>query len=1157
MMFTVLLLLRRERHLIRQMERTSQLVLRKWAAIIIDTSAVPEDSNKLFFATPSAEEEERLRTVWSLSESNPTGVWQDLRTSDKPRDAYITFASSACLSTDEFIPDECVNMFLSILRDRVQVATSPGLANSFFCVKAAESTTNKELLCRKLMKYLGNSNSTKVALSNVTSLLIPMNLPEYHWGVMEVSSGWMTLFDGSKLHDVSEKWKTCIDSIDSFLSMTPLPSIACWDRKATQLTPDSLFQLLYDASLPSNWPAVHDERVDELRAEVVEQLTDKVRKNMTFRTILSMEFILDGNLQNAAQPEAGDVINADDPAENARFYLIAMAKPFVWGGYPELEVLSTLLGCPILVYDHPVAGQFKISCHFNHTKNARPMFLLRSNVHRPKATHFQLMIPVVPFADLFNSAGYGPMLRAALAFVVVHPARITVSDGSGHSANFYVFGSQGDGNCLFRAAVLYKIVSAPENQEGSSLWRRKLPQIEESIVETAEKVQAQWRLTTSLRNCAWSGKSVFDDSTVMGILKMWRALFLHIPSVDDEKAVHFDAGHGLGVVQAAIAVGSKRTAIGVEFDPELHCIAKQCHLRMRAQADEKDPHLADTERGKLAFRCLDFANASLKFDGVHVVHSYESMAGRSENVNTEHMQYIERLLATSTVNIITTTKVQSKLLAMYRSLSTIIDEQLTHSWVVASFDGPRRRGNDPGNYVFMRWTGILNGIDFEKCTLDCNASQGPIGELVGAARQISQGILWSITSGTVDKRELSHKVAGVTHEGEELCMILGLFEFQCHLTGLKLVTGCAVTTRQADQRGWLIGFATSRLSSFSADTPAFLVLQNDAVPRPQYLIIPQVDLISADATTESNMHRNDEFKAAKDYFLNLAQTDVTYTERRVSKRIAKSSKKDEEVIMMEQGAKSARLGSDERPKSDSVSGSDSAAQELEHEKKTKSPQEKEHEKIKQQLNALKTKNDENKAKIKTLQQGNRRRAHAARSYSRRTEDTATDDHEPESEPPPKKPKGGGSGKPKVHPEKPEVVEPKIGGGFETEESAEAKRRAAELQQLLRKIDSAEAKQEHDRGLDAKLKNMQDAIVAELKATANVEKIRLKQKDNEEKDCRVSNHFDMLHNDFVALKNDLLAKEKATEVQKLQQTNLELVNILKKRDTEADDRSLQH
>jgi hypothetical protein len=184
-------------------------------------------------------------------------------------------------------------------------------------------------------------------------------------------------------------------------------------------------------------------------------------------------------------------------------------------------------------------------------------------------------------------------------------------------------------------------------------------------------------------------------------------------------------------------------------------------------------------------------------------------------------------------------------------------------------------------------------------------------------------------------------------------------------------------------------------------------------------------------------------------------------------------------------------------------------------------------------------------------------AHAARSYSRRTEDTATDDHEPESEPPPKKPKGGGSGKPKVHPEKPEVVEPKIGGGFETEESAEAKRRAAELQQLLRKIDSAEAKQEHDRGLDAKLKNMQDAIVAELKATANVEKIRLKQKVNEEKDCRVSDHFDTLHNDFVALKNELLAKEKATEVQKLQQTNLELVNILKKRDTEADDRSLQH
>ena len=106
-MFTVLLLLRRQQHLIREMERTSQCVLRKWAAIIIDTAIVPADTASLFRTTPSEAQEMRLKEVWELSKSNPTGIWQDLRTgtaesdtnAEKLRD-YVTFAEGACLQAE-------------------------------------------------------------------------------------------------------------------------------------------------------------------------------------------------------------------------------------------------------------------------------------------------------------------------------------------------------------------------------------------------------------------------------------------------------------------------------------------------------------------------------------------------------------------------------------------------------------------------------------------------------------------------------------------------------------------------------------------------------------------------------------------------------------------------------------------------------------------------------------------------------------------------------------------------------------------------------------------------------------------------------------------------------------------------------------------------
>ena len=1140
MMFTVLLLLRRQQHLIREMERTSQCVLRKWAAIIIDTTIVPADTASLFRTTPSEAQEMRLKEVWELSKSNPTGIWQDLRTgtaesdtnAEKLRD-YVTFAEGACLQA-EWVTDPCVNMFIAIMRDVVQDATSPALASSFFSVKAAElarptEITDKEVILQKVLMYLRNSNSKMVELSSVSSLLIPMNLPRVHWGVLQVGSGWMTLFDGSTLQDASAKWGVCVSVIDNFLALSPLPSLLCdWKCKGTQISASSLTLLLADASTPENW-TFGEEVVDQLRAEVVDQLQLRCMSNKDCETILSLEYSLDDNLQRAAGQNGATIIEAH--TDNANSYLLAMSKNFTWGGYPEIQEISDMLARPIIVYDHPVAGQFKLSSHVNSSANALAVILLRSNVRNEKATHFQLMIPVVAFKDLFDTVGYGPMLRAALSFVVVHPARITVSDGSGQSTELFVFGSQGDGSCLFRAIALFKLMiglsTTRADQEGNSFWTRQLPSIEVGLAKTAADVERLWRSTAEIRNCAWSGKAVLDDSTVGGIMKLMRLLFLHCPSVADERSVHLDAGHGLGVVQLAITVGSKRTAIGVEQDLEIHSLAKECDVYMLQKG---------AQSGKVAFRCSDLADFEL--DGVHVVHMYESMAGNVQGDNDAHMALVERLLQTPSVHIFTSTKLQSSLLKEYRIRSTIIDEQLTHSWVVVRVDGPRRRGNNPGSFVYMRWSGVLEGINFGEFEL--TTSKSPVAELVQAAYQRSVGAVWSLRL-EPSNNKLSSKTSGEGY-GETLNFLFGNFELDCHLTGLKLVTGCAVIGRRvAPRTHWLIDFATlPALSGFAPCTnkPVFLVLKNDSMlSKDQFVILRQVDLIAVDASTEAKLFQVNDFRDAKEHFKATA-----VSKRPPSSRISRNANKIQPPKI--EAAKAVPVSDNEFDSPHSKPKQNSKKQD-----QVPNPEADDNDlrKSKQQLQQLENQNSAQKTKIKSLQQAVRR-YNKTKPVTSPSDVSGPDDHD--SDPfssdhdydgtRAKKPKIDTDNKTKNNTE----TKPKKNGDTKVESEPGP---VGPEQNGVSTAAFEERLEEQTRKISQTMQQQQETLMELIKKTHENEKLKRDDVTKKERESVEGKRYDSLHSEVRSLKSILVEQDKASELKSLRQANVMLAQSLKDRD----------
>jgi hypothetical protein len=861
--------------------------------------------------------------------------------------------------------------------------------------------------------------------------------------------------------------------------------------------------------------------------------------------ILSLEYLLDVNMQRAAGQDAAI---SEAHADNAKSYLVAMSTPYTWGGFPEIQELSEMLARPIIVYDHPVAGQFKLTSHVNSSANALPLFLLRSNVRNEKAIHFQLMIPVVAFKDLFDAVGYGPMLRAALSIVMVHPARITVSDGSGHSTEFFVFGSQGDGNCLFRAIALFKLALC-KLPVGDSFWSRQLPHIEEDLVKTATNVDRLWRSTAEIRNCAWSGKSVFDDSTVGGIMRLTRLIFLHCPSVADEKSVHLDAGHGLGVVQLALTVGSNSqcTAIGVEQDSELHCFAKECDLFMLQKGGQM---------GKVAFRCADLADFEL--DGVHVVHMYEAMAGNVQGDNNKHMALVERLLQTPSVHIFTSTKLQSSLLKDYRSRSTIIKEELTHSWVVVKIDGggPRRRGNNPGGCVFMRWSGVLEGINFREFEL--TTSKSPVAELVQAAYQRSAGALWSLTLNS-SKDKISSKTSAEGY-GQALNFFFGMFELDCHLTGLKLVTGCAVIGRRVSTMPhWLIGFATSPAQQGCApclESPVFLVLKNDSIlSQDQFAIIRQVDLIAVGTNTEAKLLEVNDFLLAKAHF---KATNIF--KRPLSTRISASR---QTTKLQTPKIKVATAGNE----FDSPS-SKTKQQPLVEKKNQK--QMLAEQSSDQQLQTLTNQNTVQKAKIKSLMQ-TVRRANKSKLVTPPSEESGFDDHDTSSdhEPSALEKQRAALGKTSKFVTPPsdafELADRDKTFSSDHESIAAAKRRKIESDNnhatdtkpntnepagpVQNGVSTALEKRiaEQTREINHAMKQQQDKLMELIQETRDNEKLQRDNANKEERRRVEKLRYETLCTEVSGLKTHLVEQEKVSEVKTLRQTNELLAQTLKDRD----------
>ena len=381
--------------------------------------------------------------------------------------------------------------------------------------------------------------------------------------------------------------------------------------------------------------------------------------------------------------------------------------------------------------------------------------------------------------------------------------------------------------------------------------------------------------------------------------------------------------------------------------------------------------------------------------------------------------------------------------------------------------------------------------------------------------------------------------------------------FTCHLTGLTLRTGCAITTQlSASQKHWLIGLASDG-EYFNEEAPAQLVLKNDMpYPGEQYSIVRQVDLISVDDNIECLVFDAVDFKAVKDYY----KTESGVGARRSGRNKQKLLDVPEEPKKQQAPKKDPKkpgtsstpnVGNASMGRDEPVVGTSAEQRQLEQQLET----------FKNNIQTLKEKNAESAKKIKSLQQTARRKTMPKTDFEQTMSEPSMDDDRSDSGLNDSDTSGSGSRargvkSKKTKPEEKDAsAEPDAKKGVTSKKTKpEEKDASAEPDAKKPKPEEKDASAvldvniaEHSRDLLARMQQQQleqhERILEELKDRRANEQLKRKETKQKERDLVEEKRFKKLHAEVSGLKTQLLEQEKANEVKELRDQNANLANSL--------------
>ena len=166
-------------------------------------------------------------------------------------------------------------------------------------------------------------------------------------------------------------------------------------------------------------------------------------------------------------------------------YCLNMRLPGTYGGQQEIQAVSAMYDCPVVVYAVPTdPGPLSIHCVCGKDTGCLPVFLLLFNADTLSA-HYCLAIPS-------NIAAFENERMAARHLVHCDPVSLRV-DMSGFECTMDVFGMPGDGACLFSTFDLAFKARSVDWQDGGTNWTGVLRVACEPPVTVLEKTMCPCR----------------------------------------------------------------------------------------------------------------------------------------------------------------------------------------------------------------------------------------------------------------------------------------------------------------------------------------------------------------------------------------------------------------------------------------------------------------------------------------------------------------------------------------------------------------------------------------------------------------------------------------------------------------------------------------
>jgi hypothetical protein len=571
--------------------------------------------------------------------------------------------------------------------------------------------------------------------------------------------------------------------------------------------------------------------------------------------------------------------------DKAKNYLDLQGQNSEWIDEPELVVAAeSILAASLMIVSHPSGpdeslGGFAYTSHLN-PKGEKTMHLLRTNKQ-----HYDVLIPATHSEEQLKSDIHGRALEAAMSLAKVHPKKIKLHTGD----EYWIFGMPANGNCGYFATNFLKKVYSPmfqrDGEHFAVKWSRKFEALSDADVQVARQVGdsfAQFKEVSNLSDGNQLG--AYDETTAHGT-----QMLLHIFKVlvEDETSLTVigDLGSGLGnclyyLSTLSTLQGKTICCVGIEEDQQLHHNSKAISLRLGSQQS-------------VSMMMCPYENVS-SFNGLDAVMLYEGHAGSSFTMTERHFKMILTILRSKTVQIFSSTKLQSNLESIFRARSSEFETALTDWQVIRLETNIGRRNNRPQTYLYVRKQAIFAPDarwPWGRDTVEADSDMR-ITNLVTAARLRGLGLLWTVdveVNNTKAKKVRSKDLV----DGSKIGMISGKIKFQCCFTSLVVVPGCAVTAR-GNITGVFVGVCyhhsgmheKSNESAFR--NPADLILQ---VQPSDFRVISQMDLVSVDNISPLQTVLPADVKAGWEMYLLCKETSKTMCEqdieaRRCSRRLA-------------------------------------------------------------------------------------------------------------------------------------------------------------------------------------------------------------------------------------------------------------------------------